>query len=365
MSRELESIRSRIDEIDAEILKLLNRRMSLAVEIGNIKAVEDKPVIDWQREREILERLVNRNGGPLPDSALRGIFREIFSGSRSLQQKLNVAYLGPEGTHSHEAALRHFGESTRYTPCQDLAMTFDEVSSGRADFAVVPAENSAEGSVRESLDLLLQSNAKICGEFRHEIRHFLANQSGQLEDVKRVVSHPQALAQCRAWLSSHLPNAVLEETTSTARAAERATGDRDLAAVAGERAAGFFGLRIIHRDIQDRSDNITRFFVLGRTNSPPTGSDRTSLVFWVKNRPGALAEVLEVIAGHGINVTKIESRPQRGSKAWEYSFFVDLVGHCDDLSVSNCLDEMDKKAVRVKIFGSYPIQDSLALFPTR
>lgn len=364
MSEQLEILRSRIDEIDEEILNLLNHRMSLAVQIGRIKADEGKPVVDVHRENAVIEKLSGLNSGILPDSTLRAIFREIFSGSRSIQRKVNVAYLGPQGTHSHEAAVGYFGESTQYTPCHGLGMTFNQLASGRADFAVVPAENTVEGSVRETLDLLLQSQAKICGELCHEIRHCLASQSGRLQDVKRVVSHPQALAQCRAWLTSNLPCAMMEEAASTARAAERAAGDRELAAVAGERAAGFFGLQIIERDIQDSSDNITRFFVLSRTSPPPSGSDRTSLVFWVENRPGALAEVLQVIAGQGINVTKIESRPQRGPKAWEYAFFVDLIGHSEDPTVRKCLDEIEKKAVRMKIFGSYPIQDSLAVFPT-
>ncbi len=363
MSQELEILRSRIDEIDSEILNLLNLRMSLAIQIGRTKAAQDKPTFDWQRERAILEKLSGLNTGPLRDSTLRAVFREIFSGSRSLQQALTVAYLGPPGTHTHEAALHYFGESIDYKPCGSLRMTFKELAVGRAHFAVVPIENSVEGSIRETLDLLLESNEKICGELGREIRHSLANQSGEIEDVKRVMSHPQALAQCREWLFSHLPDAGLEETLSTARATERALKDMEVAAVAGEKAATSMGLRVIQRDIQDSPDNVTKFLVLGQTSAPPSGNDRTSLVFWVKNRPGALSEILEIIAGFGIDLTKIESRPQKGSSAWEYAFFVDLMGHYEDSTIKACLTDMEKKAIRIKILGSYPIEDRAQRFP--
>lgn len=358
MSEQLEVLRSRIDEIDLEILNLLNRRMSLAVQIGREKTAQEKPTTDWQRERAILERLMSRNTGPLSETTLRAIFREIFSGSCSLQQTLTVAYLGPPGTHTHEAALHYFGESTDFKPCASLRMTFKELAAGRAHFAVVPIENTVEGSIRETLDLLLESSEKICGESCREIRHSLANQSGLLKDVKRVMSHPQALAQCREWLSEHLPDVILEETLSTARAAERALKDREVAAVASEKAATLMGLRVIQRDIQDSSDNVTKFLILGQTSPPSSGNDRTSLVFWMRNRPGTLSEVLEIIARFGINLTKIESRPQRGSTAWEYAFFVDLVGHYQDPWVTKCVDEMEKKAVKIKILGSYPIEDN-------
>ncbi len=352
----LEDLRAKIDGLDLQILDLLNNRMNLSVSIGLLKAAENQDAIDFVREEEILRRLEAHNSGPMRQETLKAIYREIFSGSRALQSPLRIAYLGPPGTHTHNAVLKKFGNSHSLLACSNVREIFEEVSRAEADFGVVPVENSVEGSVRETLDALIVSGVRICGEIVLPIRHALLNLSGRMETIQTVASHPQALAQCRQWLNQHLPSIRTLETSSTAKAAEKALENPETAAVANEAIAQTTALKVIKRHIQDVQDSVTRFLVLGRMKPAITGDDRTSIIFWTKNKPGALFNILEAFAGREINLCRIESRPVRGSVPWEYAFFVDLEGHRDDPNVSACLKEIEERGTEVKILGSYPVQ---------
>ncbi|MDQ7781556.1 MAG: prephenate dehydratase [Desulfomonilaceae bacterium] len=352
---DIQELRNRIDDIDREILDLLNKRMTVSEQIGVLKAQIGRDVIDTTREGQILRKLVSMNTGPLPEKTLRGIYREIFSGSRAVQSPVTVAFLGPEGTYTHEAALERFGHSASYIPCSNVAEVFREVEQAGSRFGVVPVENSIEGSVRATLDELMASSVGACGEISLQISHALVNRSGKLEDVRKVVSHPQALAQCRRWLAARLPGISLEEASSTAVAAEQAMKDPSTAAVANERVSVRLGLQVVRRGIQDRSENITRFLVLGSLSPDPTGRDKTSIVFWTEDRPGSLFKILEKFAAYELNLSRILSRPDPGAMPWKYAFFVDLEGHRDDPKVAKCLKELATRDTMVKILGSFPI----------
>jgi chorismate mutase / prephenate dehydratase len=350
----LEELRTRIDELDRDIVKLLNRRMTLSQKIGHFKSAAARSVVDRERETEILARLALENPGPISEQALSAIFREIFSGSRALQVPVTIAFLGPAGTYTHEAAIEMFGHSASFIPCQTVREVFEEVVHGGVTYAVAPIENSIEGSVRETLDLLMTSSIGICREVSLRVNHALMNRTGKIEDIRQVISHPQALAQCRRWLADKLPGIPLRETSSTAKAAEQAVENHGTAAIASERLGIRLGLQIIRLGIQDNPENITRFFALGRVKAAPTGNDKTSIVFWTEDKPGALHRALTVFAQHGINLSRIESRPDRGAVPWKYAFFVDLEGHRDDAEVANCLKEIGGKRTMVKVLGSFP-----------
>jgi chorismate mutase / prephenate dehydratase len=350
----LEELRERIDELDRDIVKLLNQRMNLCQDIGAFKSAAARNVVDTEREAEILRRLASVNPGPLSEQTLSAVFREIFSGSRALQTPVTIAFLGPAGTYTHEAAIQMFGHSASFLPCMTVHDVFEEVIHGGVTYAVAPIENSIEGSVRETLDLLMTSSIGVCREVSLRVSHALMNLTGRIEDIRQVISHPQALAQCRQWLADKLPGIRLQETSSTARAAEQAMENEGIAAIASERLGMRLGLQIIRRGIQDRPENITRFFALGRQKPLPTGDDKTSIVFWTEDKPGALHEVLIKFAQHGINLSRIESRPDREAVPWKYAFFVDLEGHRDDAEVATCLKEIAGKRTMVKVLGSFP-----------
>lgn len=350
----LEELRARIDELDRDFVKLLNRRMTLSLEIGHFKSAAARNVVDRERESEILRRLASENPGPLSEQALSSVFREIFSGSRALQSPVTIAFLGPAGTYTHEAAIEMFGHSASFLPCVTVRDVFEEVVHGGVTYAVAPIENSIEGSVRETLDLLMTSSIGVCREVSLRVSHALMNLTGRIEDIRQVISHPQALAQCRRWLANKLPGIPLRETSSTAKAAEQAMENEGTAAIASERLCIRLGLQIIRRGIQDSPENITRFFALGRAKPVPTGNDKTSIVFWTENKPGALHRILTEFAEHGINLSRIESRPDRGAVPWKYAFFVDLEGHRDDVEVATCLKEIADKRTMVKVLGSFP-----------
>lgn len=355
MSKEdLDTLRQSIDRIDRAIVELLNERMVASAAIGSIKALHSREVIDTAREEAILQRLIALSQGALPEKTLRAIYREIFSGSRALQYPLTIAFLGPQGTYSHEAALERFGDSVSYLPCHTVADVFQEVAQGAVSFGVVPVENSIEGSVRETLDLLMTSPVNVCGEIPLKIVHALMNRSGRLEEIRTIASHPQALAQCRQWLMGRFPGIPLLETSSTAQAAQKAMEDPGVAAIANERLAFIVGLRNIRRGIQDKASNITRFLLLGDVRPAATGADRTSVIFWTEDKPGALYRILEKFSVHGINLSRIESRPDRGDMPWKYAFFVDLEGHRDDPTIQECLTELSGRDTVVKILGSFP-----------
>jgi len=358
---DFENVRGQIDRVDREILELLNRRMALSEEIGRLKATQGHEVVDSDREEAILRDLISLNPGPLPEKTLRAVYREIFSGSRALQMPLTVAFLGPAGTYCHEAAAAKFGDSASFIPCSTVAEVFEEVNRGGVTFGVVPGENSIEGSVRETLDMLMTSPTGICGEISLRISHALMNRSGRTEDIRTIISHPQALAQCRQWLKGRFPGALLQESSSTAHAAEKAVEDAAVAAIANESLAKRFGLQAIRRGIQDKEENITRFLILGDLRPMRTGNDKTAIVFWAEDRPGSLYSLLEKFARYEINLTRIESRPDKGAMPWKYAFLVDLEGHRDDPKIAECLKELSSRSVMVKVLGSFPICSEPAL----
>ena len=349
------ALRRQIDRLDDRLLALLNRRARLVTAVGATKARNGASVYVAGREKAVLARLERANRGPLSSAHLRAIFREVISASRSLESRLEVAYFGPRATFSHLAALEQFGASAAYRPAATIAEVFHDVENGRAQLGVVPVENTTEGAVLHTLDLLVDSPLAICGEVSLPIRHcLLARRGTSLARVRCVVAHPQALAQCREWLATHLPGVAQAEAPSNAAGAERAAREAGTAAVAAEAAAHVYGLAVLARGIQDDAGNATRFLVLGPTDAPdPTGDDKTSLVVSVRDEVGVLARLLRPFAQHGIDLIKIESRPLR-ERPWEYYFFLDLRGHRRDRRVERALAAVARRALRVKVLGSYP-----------
>ena len=349
----LDDWRSRINDLDNQILQLLTQRAEAALQIGDLKRRQDAPSYAPEREAEILRRLTGQNAGPLPADAIAAVWREILSGCRALESPLTVAYLGPQATFTHQAALQRFGAAAGYRPARSIGEVFDDVERARAGFGVVPVENSTEGAVNMTLDRLTVSDALICGELRLEITQHLLSRADELSEIKRVISHPQALAQCRGWLAEHLPDVPTEEMLSTAAAAELAASDATVAAIASELAAQLYGVPVLRARIEDNPHNSTRFLVVGRRPIGPTGRDKTSICFAMKNEPGALYRILEPLARAGINLTKIESRPAKQGP-WEYVIFVDLEGHRETPGVASVLSEIGERTVFLKILGSYP-----------
>ncbi len=345
--------RSRISELDNQILNLLNQRAEAALRIGDLKRRQDAPSYVPEREAAILSRLTAGNGGPLTADAVQAIWREILSACRALEGPLRVAYLAPPGTYTHQAARERFGESVDYHPSRTIASIFDDVERGRAQFGVVPVENSIEGAVNMTLDRLLESDLTICGETTLEIGHCLLSRATELREIKRVLSHPQGLAQCRGWLTANLPDVPVEETNSTAGAAEIAAGDATVAAIASAMAGQLCGVPILRERIEDNRQNMTRFLVIGRQSTAPSGRDKTSILFAMPNQPGALYRILEPFARIGLNLTKIESRPTKRER-WDFVMFVDFEGHRETPIVAGALSEIAERTRYLKILGSYP-----------
>jgi chorismate mutase/prephenate dehydratase len=346
-------IRQQIDALDRELLDLLNRRQSLAQEIGRIKNLEGRGTLDFQREEEVLAHLMHLNPGPLSQAALRNIFREVISAAREVQIPFGVAFLGPEATFSHLAALKKFGRATRFGPLATIQEVFEEVEKGKYQYGVVPIENSTEGIVNISLDLFADTSLKICGEIFLEVSHDLVSKSGQRADIEVVYTHPQAYAQCRRWLKTHLGEIPVLEVASTGVAAQKAAKNPNAAAIASAFAAPLYDLRVVESRIEDQPGNVTHFFVIGPDSPGPTGADRTSIIFAVDNIPGALYKTLRPLAERGMNMTRIVSRPAK-NEAWRYLFFVDLDGHRDDPQVGQALDEIMAISAHFKLLGSYP-----------
>jgi chorismate mutase/prephenate dehydratase len=349
----LSSYRSKIDRLDAEILKLLGQRGRLAQSIGKVKQSSGRGIFDPSREKQIFERLAKMNKGPYSNTAIQSIFLEIISATRALESPISVAFLGPVSTFTHIAAVKQFGSSAEFLPQLDIAAVFHEVETNNADYGVVPVENTTEGVVNYTLDRFVDSQLKVCSEIIIPITHHLLSAENRIERVKRVYSHPQALAQCRNWLAQHLPGAEVKGVESTAGAAQRVVSERNAAAIASEYAAQSYGLNRLARNIQDQSNNFTRFLVVGQHLSQRTGNDKTSIVFLAKDRVGILYELLKPLSDSGINLTKIESRPRK-TKAWEYLFFVDLDGHVEDRKVALALVRLSEACDFFKILGSYP-----------
>jgi chorismate mutase/prephenate dehydratase len=353
VDKSLQSLRARIDEIDDTILGLLNRRAEIVTEVGRIKREQQTQVHAPRREQEILERLERQNPGPFPNDGMRAVFREIMSASLALEQPLKVAYLGPKGTFTHVACLKQFGASAAAIAVNSIKDVFSEVERGRADYGVVPIENSTEGVVTHTLDLLADSQLKIAGEIVQEISHYLLSRSGALADVKRIYSHPQALAQCRGWLAQHAPTIPVVEVYSTARAAELCREEPEAAAIASELAARLYGLSVIQKRIEDNPNNTTRFLLIAPRSPERTGRDKTSVMVSVQDRVGALYDMLKPFAEVGLSLTKIESRPSR-RKAWEYFFYIDVEGHVEDEPVKKALEGLRPHCQVLKVLGSYP-----------
>jgi chorismate mutase/prephenate dehydratase len=350
----LDDWRSRINDLDNQILQLVTQRAEAALQIGDLKRRQDTPPYAPEREAEILRRLTALNAGPLPADTIAAVWREILSGCRALESALAVAYLGPPATFTHQAALQQFGAAAGYRPARSIGEVFDDVERARAEFGVVPVENSTEGAVNVTLDRLTVSDALICGELRLDITQHLVSRAAELSEIKRVISHPQALAQCRGWLAEHLPDVPTEEMLSTAAAAELAASDATVAAIASELAARLYGVPVVRARIEDNPHNSTRFLVVGRRPVGPTGHDKTSILFAMRNEPGALYRILEPLARARINLTKIESRPAKQGP-WEYVIFVDLEGHRDTSEVGSVLGEIGERTLFLKILGSYPV----------
>lgn len=350
---ELEKLRKEIDETDNEILKLLNKRAETVINIAHIKRNEKAKFYSPEREIEILQRLTALNKGPFPNDTLKVIYREILSASLSLEEPLRVACLGPLATFTHLAALRHFGSSASFVPVESIKGVFETVEAGKTEFGVVPIENSNEGVISYTLDMFMDYDLKVSAEVMLEISHNLLSKSGDKARIKKVYSNPQATAQCRRWLESNLPRIPILETTSTAKAAELTSKDDEAAAIASELAAKVYDLNFIEKDIGDSKHNFTRFLVISKESPPKTGKDKTSIMFSIKDRPGALHDILTPFKKARINLTKIESRPSK-RKAWEYIFFLDMEGHIDDKKVRKAIDNIKDSCLYLKILGSYP-----------
>jgi chorismate mutase/prephenate dehydratase len=350
----LSQLREQIDGIDSQVLKLLNRRARLATRIGHLKGQARASVYVPSRERQIFARLEQLNQGPLPNEAVRAIYREIISASRALEEPLRIAYFGPEATFTHMAAHEQFGSQAVFVPLATIPQVFAEVERAEADYGVVPVENSSEGSVAITLDMFVNSTLSIVSEVSLEIRHCLLSRASRLEQIRRVLAHPQALAQCRRWLTAHLPGVPTEEATSNSRAAELAAADPQVAAIAGRLAAEHYKLNLLVANIQDQAANFTRFAVLGREQHPdrPSEHDKTSLLVSVRDEVGALYRALKPFADNAISLLRIESRPLKG-RPWEYLFFIDVEGHISDEPIARALREIEPLCQSVRVLGSY------------
>jgi chorismate mutase/prephenate dehydratase len=353
-AEKLVALRRLIDEIDSEILRKLNQRARVVQDVGALKRTSDVPVYSPTREQQIVERLARENAGPFPEAGLAPVFREIVSATRSLEAELPIAYFGPEGTFTHLAAKRRFGELARLIDVPSIAEVFAAVERGKAELGVVPVENTTAGVVTQTFDAFAESDLSICGEIVLRISLDLFSRSGCIESVSRVASHPQPLAQCRLWLDQHLPAAERVETTSTAVAVRLAAEDTDVAAIGSAIAGEAHGLETIESAIEDRRDNTTRFLVIGRQQPEPTESDFTSVLFTIrKDAAGGLYRLIEPMARHGVNLTAIQLRPIAG-KPWEYYFFIDLEGHRDDPEIAAALAAAAEVAHSYRVLGSCP-----------
>ena len=352
MSEKLKQLREQIDRLDDELLKLVNQRAALAQQIGHLK--ENGAVLRPEREAQVLQRVQGNNKGPLSNAAVAQLFTEVMSQCRALEAPLTVAYLGPEGTFSEAATLKRFGSAVQSKPCATIDEVFRAVEGGAVNYGMVPVENSSEGAIGRTLDLLMQSHLQICGEVMLPVHQCLLAKHCGFSAIKSVYSHPQSLGQCQGWLNANLPNAARISVSSNAEAARLAAENPDSAAIAGSQAAAHFGLSVCVENIEDDARNTTRFLVLGCQQVAPSGNDKTSLVLSAANRPGAVHDLLTPLAKHGVSMTKLESRPAR-SGLWEYVFYMDIEGHQADAKVAAALTELRQLAAFVKILGSYPV----------
>jgi len=352
-TKTLTALRLEIDTVDDRLLELLNQRAALVIEVGRLKAGEKRDFHVPSREREIYERLTAHNQGPFPNEGLKSVFREIISASLALEAPMKVAFLGPKATFSHLATMQHFGYSAELVPLKSIPAVFEAVEKGHATYGMVPVENSTEGVVSYTLDMFMESELQINAEVLLEVHHDLLSRTGRLEDIKKVYSHPQPIAQCRKWLEENLPNVPLVDVASTAVAAQIVSEDYTAAAIASEIAANMYDLKVVRKRIEDQVNNFTRFLVIGKKMAEKSGDDKTSLMFSVKDQVGILYRMLEPFAKRGINLSKIESRPLK-KKAWEYIFFLDMLGHISDPLIAEAVQELKECCQFVKVLGSYP-----------
>ncbi|MCC7248635.1 MAG: prephenate dehydratase [Lysobacter sp.] len=353
---DLLAVRAQIDGIDHEIQALIAERALWAHQVGKAKG-KLAAAVDYyrpEREAQVLRRVVDRNEGPLSDEVLVRLYREIMSACLAQQEPLRIGYLGPEGTFSQQAVYKQFGHSAMALPLATVEEVFDDVAAGHADFGVVPVENSGTGTIQSTLDLFLTSPLMICGEVELRVHQYLLSRTGHIEDIERVYSHALSLAQCKAWLRHNLPKVEKHAVVSNAEAARRARNADDAAAIAGENAGHAYGLKVVAGPIEDRADNTTRFLVIGRSSFPSSGNDRTSLLLFIRDQPGALYRILEPLARRAVSMNRIESRPAHG-KLWQYAFFIDVNGHAEESPLKDALAEIDKYAGDVRVLGSYPV----------
>ncbi len=348
----LAPLRLRIDELDRRIVELINERAAVVVEIGKVKRTGDSPIYAPDREQKVLQQVRSYNKGPLPDSCLEAVWRELMSGSFALERSLRIGYLGPPGSFSHMAARKKFGASVEYDNLDDITAVFEEISRGHIDYGLVPIENSAIGGIGETLDSFLGSSCQICAEVLISIHHnLMANCTP--EEIRVIYSKPEVLSQCRKWLSVQLRQAETVPTASTSKGAEMASKETGAAAIGSALAGEIYGLKTLFANIEDNPQNITRFFVIGKQPSKPTGDDKTSIMFTTEHKPGSLVEVLNVLRDYGLNMTHIDKRPSKRVN-WEYYFFVDLVGHFSDPALQKAVDEARKHCLQMTYLGSYP-----------
>jgi len=352
----LQFIRDQIDDTDLQIQALLNKRAAMAEEVARIKIANGEQTSDFyrpEREAMVLRQVMERNEGPLDDKEMARLFREIMSACLAAEKPLQVAYLGPEGSFTQAAALKQFGGSVELQSMGTIADVFHTVEAGNASYGLVPVENSTEGMVSHTLDRFITSPLKINGEVSLRIHHYLLSKSNDLSDINVVYAHPQALAQCRKWLVEHLPESSLVAVNSNSEAAKRVAKEPNSAAIAANRAAEIYELSVLARNIEDEADNTTRFLVIGTQDVGPSGIDKTALLVSTKNKPGALQILLKPLADSGISMTRIESRPS-GKGIWEYVFFIDIDGHCQDKAVADALKLLEQESSMCRVLGSYP-----------
>lgn len=354
MSNKLSELRDKIDTLDEQIQGLITQRAQIAEEVAHAKlSSENKTFYRAERESEVLRRVMARNKGPLSDEEMARLFREIMSACLALERVMRIAFLGPEGTFTQAAALKHFGHSVQTLPQSTISDVFREVESGTASYGVVPVENSTEGVVNHTLDEFMTSSLHICGEVDLRIHHHLLSNCSELSQIKKIYSHRQSLAQCRKWINLNMSGCELIDVNSNAEAAHLASEEDNVAAIAGDVAGEIYNLGVLARNIEDEPDNTTRFLVIGSRVTPPSGVDKTSFLIYTENKSGALYSMLEPIANNALSMTRIESRPSRKGM-WNYVFFIDIHGHVEDDSVKRALSELQQSTNIVKVLGSYP-----------
>ncbi len=346
-------LRAKIDEVDNKIIDLLNERARVVIEVGDIKKAAKLDFHSPGREREILDRLAMRNKGPFPQDTLRAVYREILSSSLSLERPLKVAYLGPRATFTHMAGMQLFGLAAQYVPLENIREVFSEVERERSDYGVVPIENATEGVVNYTLDTFIDSDLKIYAEILLEVSQNLMSRSGKIEDIRKVYTHPQVPGQCRQWIEKNLAGVPIMDAPSTARAAEMAKDDPEAAAIASDMAAILYGLQIVAKRIEDNPHNVTRFLVIAKKSPGKTGNDKTSIMFSIKDKVGALHTMLTPFAEAAINLNRLDARPS-GRKIWDYVFFLDMEGHIEEPKVAAAIDRLKQDCMFLKVLGSYP-----------